>query len=361
MPADKDQRTGEAEEEKHLNWSSIQGHCLTGGGRAEELYSAERGFAFEESELPHFHLLKKDTHETFRDWRSTQPPASLVTGAWNRPLFVGGWHHTTDHDERVYNLQSHNLFIDLRVPRTRERVLPKNAKSLDELTPYQLRMYARQHVFAGFSVVSREHGKPLCTRHHCIDWNFVGQGRPRPNKWWIQMNHDHSQWKESSYATDDLGQYYYFERWQRRAKCPEDAPRVALRKAASESRDGIFVLVGDHFSYILARELRGHENDYGQGSLVGLVDAAIAANDVETAKAYLSIEAGHGTISAGWTLDCAIPFWNEGSTIPFDRSSIDVTKGASPVDPTIRWGGFEWDVMDSSFSTIRDLGSFLSS
>ena len=370
MSADKDQMTGETEEETHLNWTSIQGHCLTGGGRAEELYSAERGFAFEESELPHFHLLKKDTHETFRDWRNTQPPASLITGAWDRPLFVGGWHHTTNRDERVYNLQSHNLFIDLRIPRTRENVLPKNAKSLDDLTPHQLRLYARQHVFAGFSVVRTEHDDKqqlcCCTRHHCMDWNFVGQGRPRPNKWWIQMNQDHSQWKESSYATDDYGQYYYFERWQRRAAAgspttTDGGARVALRKAASEKRDGIFVLVGDHFNYILARELQGNEKDYGQGSLVGLVDAAVGANDLETAKAYLSIEAGHGTISTGWKLDCAIPFWNEGSTLSFDRSSIEVSKGASPVDPKIRWGGFEWDVMDSSFSNITELVSFLSS
>eukprot|EP00960_Hanusia_phi_P072999 767922-Hanusia_phi.AAC.6 len=23
---------------------------------------------------------------------------------------------------------------------------------------------------------------PVCTRHHSIDWNFVGKMRPRPNK-----------------------------------------------------------------------------------------------------------------------------------------------------------------------------------
>jgi hypothetical protein len=350
-----------AAEKKHLNWTSIQGHCLTGGGRAEELYSAERGFAFQETELPHFHLLKGDTYETFRDWRLTQAAASLVAGAWNRNLFVGGWHHTTDRDERVYNVQSHNLFIDLRIPRTREIVLPKDAKCLDDLTPYQLRLYARQHVFAGFSVPTIENEKPLCTRHHCLDWNFVGQGRPRPNKWWIQMNKDSQKWKEYSYATDELGQFYYFETWQRCSRGLADGPRVALRKSASESRDGIFVLVGDHFNYILARELRGNERDYGQGSVVGLVDAAVEVNDLETAKAYLSIEAGHGTLSAGWKLDCAIPPWNEGSTLPFDRTLIKVITGSTPGEAIIQWGESQWDVMDSSFSTLPEMVSFLSS
>jgi hypothetical protein len=240
-------------------------------------------------------------------------------------------------------------------------VLPKDAKSLDALTPKQLRLYSRQHVFAGFSVRSTESEKPLCTRHHCIDWNFVGKTRPRPNKWWIQMNQDLSQWKESSYATDEQGQYYYFERWQRYPGSPADGSRVALRKSASESRDGIFVLVGDHFNYILARELGGNEKDYGQDSLVGLVDAAVAANDLDTAKAFLSIEAGHGTISSGWKLDCTIPLWNEGSTLPFDRFSIDIVMETSPVETRIRWGGFEWDVMDTSFSTVAALVSFLSS
>jgi hypothetical protein len=347
-------------EQKHLNWTSIQGHCLTGGGRAEELYTADRGFAFDNSELPHFHLLRGDAHAVFANWKSTQPNASLVTGAWNRPLFCGGWHHTTDQDERVYNLQTHNLFVDLRIPRTREQVLC-DAKSLDDLTPHQLRLYARQHVFAGFSVPSEETGEPLCTRHHCIDWNFVGQGRPRPNKWWIHMNDDQSQWKESSYAMDERGQYYYFERWERRPNSMPDGPRLAFRKSSSEQRDGIFVLVGDHFNYILARQLTGKEKDYGQASLVGLVDAAVEANDLETAKAYLSIEAGHGTVSSDWKLDCAIPMWKEGTQLPWDRSSLQVVGDSlSGDDSKLLWGGESWDVMDCSFESAEELISFLS-
>ncbi len=342
-------------EKKHLNWTANQGSCLTGGGRAEELYTAERGFPFTDSELPHFHLLMGDTHEVFAEWKLSKAPASPVTGAWNRPLFCGGWNHSTDRDERVYNLQSHNLFIDLRVPRTREHVFNSSNTNLDDLTPQQLRLYARQHVFAGFSVLSEEKGRQLCTRHHCIDWNFVGKGRPRPNKWWIQMNDDQSQWKESSYATDEVGQYYYFERWERRLNGLPDGPRVALRKASSQSRDGVFVLVGDHYSYVLARQLTGKEKDYEKDSLVGLVDVAVEANDLETARAYLTMEAGHGTVSSDWKLDCAIPPWKEGATLMWDRTSIQIQG-----DSQLLWEGECWDVLDNSFANLNELVLFLS-
>lgn len=341
--------------EKHLDWTATQGRCLTGGGRAEELYTADRGYPFTDSELPHFHLLQGDTRAVFAKWVSTKTPAALVTGAWNRPLFCGGWDHTTDRDDRVYNLQSHNLFVDLRIPRTREKVFNDTCKSLIELTPLQLRLFARQHVFAGFAVMGEENGQPLCTRHHCIDWNFVGHSRPRPNKWWIHMNEDHSQWKESSYATDERGQYYYFERWERRSDSPADGHRVALRKSCTEDRDGIFVLVGDHFNYVLARRLTGKEKDYGQTSLVALVDAAVDANDLETARNYLSMEAGHGTVSSGWKLDCAIPHWKEGTILLWDRASILIQGNSQIV-----WGDESWDVLDNSFQTLKELVSFLS-
>lgn len=343
---------------KHLNWTATQGHILTCGGRANELYTAERGFPWSDSELPHYHLQNGQTHEVFSAWKKTQPPAKLLTGVWDRPLFCGGWMNTTDHDEWVYNVQTHNLFVDLRIPKTRGLVLPRTLTSLDEMTPFQLRLYARQHVFAGFSVISQEKGQNLCTRHHCIDWNFVNQGRPRPNKWWVHLQDDKSQFKECAYATDENGQYYYFERWQRR---PHDnaGVRLALRKAPGQGRDAIFVMVGDHFNYAMARELNGKEKDYDQTSLVTVVDAAVAAGDLAAAKNYLNIEAGHGTVSSGWTLDCAIPPWNEGKKRFFDRTSALHVVGESIEACQVIWKGEKWDVMDCSFGTPAALRNFL--
>ncbi|KAG7337316.1 hypothetical protein IV203_030139 [Nitzschia inconspicua] len=375
----------------HLNWTAKQGYILTGGGKAEEYYTAERGFPFVETDLPHYHLLQGDTHTTFSKWKSSQqPPCKLVCGAWNRPLFTGGWKHSTDQEEEVYNIQTHNLFVDLRIPKSRNAVLPPDCTSLQELTPYQLRLFARQHVFAGFTVCSEENGKPLATRHHCIDWNFVGVSRPRPNKWWIQFpkesndndksSSDCSKWKELAYAKDDWGQHYYFERWERYPRGIDDeGGRLAIRLASSRKRkstdgtdstdahsrpcdqpkDGILVLVGDHFNYITSRAFSGKETAYPPStvsSLVQLVDEAVAQGDLDTARSYLSVEAGHGTVSSGWKLDCTIPPWNKGRTLSETMGGGPTfVEGPDLASCSILWNGENWELYDCSFGTIDEL------
>ena len=180
-----------SDQKEHLEWTSRQGYILTGGGEAEKLYLPERGFSFKPSDLPHYHLIAGTTHETFQEWKSSKAPCSLVTGVWNRTIFAGGWDHTSDRDEIVYNIQTHNLFIDMRIPIQRICTFPPGKfSSLTDLGPLELRLYARQHIFSGFSVFEEEEGRPVCTRHHCIDWNFVGVGRTRPNKWWIETKND---------------------------------------------------------------------------------------------------------------------------------------------------------------------------
>jgi hypothetical protein len=344
--------------QNHLEWTAKQGYILTGGGRAEEYFTPERGFPYVEEDLPHYHLGRKESHSIFSKWCQSKDPCSLITGVWDRPLFTGGWKHSTNEDETVFNIQTHNLFIDMRIPKTRSKALDcdKSTSSLDKLDSTQLRLYARQHVFAGFSVFSSENEKPFCTRHHCIDWNYIGSPRSRPNKWWIEMNGENNQWKEYSYATDDRGQNYYFERWERRAQAT--TPRLALRKSADHERDGIIVIVGDHFNYILARELTGKEKEYrGKSTLVDIVDAAVEGGDLSTAHAYLSIEAGHGVISKDWALDCAIPPWNEGKQL-WRREELKV-EGDSIANCHVLWQNEKWDVYDCSFGSLDELKKFL--
>jgi hypothetical protein len=354
--ADESKCASEHLEKQHMEWTSKQGHILSGGGMAEEFFTPERGFSFEPCELPHHHLIRKETHEVFNTWRSSKGPCSLVTGAWNRPLFVGGWLHTTDEDESVYNVQTHNLFVDIRIPRSRENILLADKfSSIQDLNPLQLKIYARQHIFAGFSVFALEGGRPLCTRHHCIDWNFVGTPRSRPNKWWIKMNGDGTKWKENSYATDEDHQYYYCERWERLNTA--QMPRLALRKSGAHQRDGIFVLVGDHFNYVLSRNLVGNEKEYPQKTLVDLVDAAVSAGDLATARSYLSIEGGHGRVSNGWKLDCAIPPWNEGNKL-WTPDDLKI-EGDSIESCRVLWGREEWEIYDCSFESKEELRDFL--
>jgi len=452
-------------EERHLDWSDRQRRILTADGRAEDYYAAERGFAFREDELPHHYVCLRDddddgssgdrnddnnaTRRVFREWAQRrqattttssndeegaggeEPTANRtnpVVGAWKRPLFYGGWEHTTDRDERVYNLQSQTLFVDLRVPLTRDEIFggalrgKKAVSSLDDLDGRQLRWYARQHVFSGFSdvhCVSNVRERPAhvaasssspsssfaacCTRHHCIDWNFVGAPRSRPNKWWIEFpqrrfggsspsgsnNNSSSVWKEWAFAKDEKGHHYYCERWQRLEgdgvaasdgkgnSAPRPSVYLALRK--TEGRDGVIVVVGDHFNYCLGRRggfaAAGPNNDDRNAerrrrpgsSLVDLVDAAVARGDLDAARRWLDVEGGHGRVSTGWTLDCAIEFWKEGSrlwtteavVVEQQEEGASSSSSSKATECRVLWNGEPWEVFETSLSTASDLGHLL--
>ncbi len=363
-------------EKEHLGWTKKQGYVLSGGGKAETFYTAERGFPFVETDLPHYHLLKGDTHSAFPP--NLKASKLLVAGAWNRSLFSGGWKYSSDKEERVYNVQTNNLFIDFRVPFTRNTVLgDSKARSLEELSAHELRLHARQHIFAGISLLNHEQDRPVATRHHFIDWNFVGVPRSRPNKWWIETANDKvSSWKEYAYAKDFHGQHYYFEQWDRRENGMPN-PVLALRISPSGKRksdetnttqesppqaDGLFVLAGDHFNYVMSRTLTGNENpDKEATSLVDLIDAAIDKGDLETARSYLSIEGGHGLVSKNWILDCTIPHWNEGKDVTSVGGSRLEVVGTDLDSCRIIWKGYNWDLYDCSFESIDDLKQFLSS
>jgi hypothetical protein len=353
--------------QRHLDWSDKQRRILTANGKAESYYTPERGFAFTESELPHFYLLQSTdtTRRTFQEWKE-RSGSNPIAGAWKRPLFYGGWENSTDQDERVFNVQTNTLFIDLRIPTTKNRLLllqnTENASSLRDLTAPQLKYYARQHIFAGYSFPSdmRTDKKALfdtCyTRHHCIDWNFVGVGRNRPNKWWVEIEATtRNLWKEWAYAIDDTGQHYYCERWERLANASADGPVVALRKA--QGRDGVIVIVGDHFNYCLGRQDAVDKTPDSAGSLIGLVDAAVEQGDLETARSWLSIQGGHGSISTGWVVDAAIEFWTEGAPI-WSKSDICV-EWSSIEECHVVWKGERWDVFECSLTSPEDLQALL--
>jgi len=379
-------------ETKHLDWTKKQGRILTCAGKAEEYYTAERGFDFDETELPHHHLLNGTTRQVFRGWRDKQETAgganqkaSPIAGAWKRALFYGGWEHSTDQDEYTFNLQTNTLFIDLRIPVTRNLLLKNNdddtndkkMESLEDLTSEHLRLYARQHIFAGYSrrstpsdaVQGLAHDASskkiktgfddCCTRHHCIDWNFVGKGRTRPNKWWIDLlvtnptNSAPNVWKEWGYATDEHGQQYYCERWERLEQ--GSSPVIALCKA--NGRDGILIVVGDHFNYVLNRNADLPKEYADFGTLVDVVDAAIDKNDLEIARAWLGLQGGHGRISNGWKLDHCIEFWREGSPL-WGRDNVQV-QGEAIDKAKVIWNKEEWNVFECSLESVDDLRKLL--
>ena len=143
--------------EQALGWSALQARILSGGGTAEGVYAASRGYAFDEAELPHYHLQRGDTHAQFEAWAmeaaeaaeaaevsggaemvrgrshrggeaaiapgpAPRPPEWL-TGAWARPLFSGGGTHTSGEVDRCHNLVSGGAFVDVRIPSTRDAML----------------------------------------------------------------------------------------------------------------------------------------------------------------------------------------------------------------------------------------------
>jgi hypothetical protein len=447
-----------AAEAAALGWSAQQTRILTANGKANEYYTSQRGFTFDETELPHHHLLRcrqrrqrqyygskekkkkkedvddddnaddsgccNETHVMFRKWAAAamqqqlhqQQHSSLpfsIVGAWKRTMFYNSemdlsseQRTSTDATETVYNIQTNTLFVDLRLPMAMRQILHEQLQqsnsnnriiTLNDLNAHQLRLYARQHVFAGFtriqSISSEDQqnttttttttttsavtttatavvdAKLLCTRHHCIDWNFVGTPRARPNKWWVEPivleNGTNSAWNEWAYATTYQGQHYYCERWERLQHLPNvvfvtdnsaatarssssaniahvddmdhhessttqrlvDNLVLALRKLPrtsttrgddeqdekqGEHDDGVIVCVGSHFNYCFytqptttMKDGSNHDNTKFS-SLVDLVDDAVARGDLDYARAWLGrIQAGHGYITTTTTTTTA--------------------------------------------------------
>lgn len=72
----------------------------------------------------------------------------------------------------MINLQTPSIFIDMRIPY--KTGLP-HVTSLSDMNLGQLQLFARRHAFAGYTKVDLIDGIPVATRHHAIDWNFVGK------------------------------------------------------------------------------------------------------------------------------------------------------------------------------------------
>jgi hypothetical protein len=228
------------------------------------------------------------------------------------------------------------------------------ARPLEAISDADLRLLARQHAFGGVArfesapdaateAGARWHGDasaPLtATRHHAIDWNYVGAPRTRPNKWRVRptaasARHELDErvtgavtgavagesrvddWQELSFALDDGGRAYYHERWHRH-EGGEGAPVLSmrLRRPKAEGADGLLVVVGDHFAYLVNRPISPAEMAPLGPSLAAVVDGAIERGDRALAEAALLLHAGHGRVSNGWAVDKSLQPWHEGTSL----------------------------------------------
>jgi hypothetical protein len=363
-----------------LDWSPKQGRILTGGGVAEALYTAERGFPFDESELPHYHLTQGTTAE-FTGWRAVGRIFPDIAGCWDRPLFTGGFEHSTNADERVFNTQTPSLFIDMRIPQRAPDLVARGHRGLATLSDDELRAFARRHCFAGYSLlVSPDGAPPVVTRHHVVDWNFVGAKRTRPNKWRVERHAGGDAWKEWSFAADAQGQSYYMERWARRGGDGRGAgTMLALRARPSPPQaELVLLVVGDHFA--VARGRAPPAGSAGAGpepTLVGRVDGCLARGDRAGAEHLLSLEGAHGRVAGvagaagGWVVDAATHPWQEG------RPLAELLAGGGAAHVAVRgWGkggvggpppflgamlllgGLEWEVFECSFAAPELLEAY---
>jgi hypothetical protein len=180
-------------------------------------------------------------------------------------------------------------------------------------------------------------------------------------------------WKEWSFAKDDHGQHYYCERWERmEGDDLGEGIVLSLRRAKAQDhdtdnqwRDGIIVVIGDHFSIIQGRRgvgYRQQQQDFhtdSKNTLVDLIDACLEQGDRETVEYYLSLDAAHGRVSSGWIIDCAIHYWKEGTRL-WNPDLVHV-RGQSMDTCRVCIHDTEWEVYESSMEDITSLELFLKS
>uniref|UniRef100_A0A7S0E054 Uncharacterized protein n=1 Tax=Hanusia phi TaxID=3032 RepID=A0A7S0E054_9CRYP len=341
-----------------MEWSREQGAMVSGGGRIERLYDAPR-FPWQEEELPHFHKVRGSTHADFGKWKKERRTHEIVVGAWFRPLFLGGWIHSDATTESVYNLQTPSLFIDLRIPNLQVNERWKSVQGMSELSDDDLRLLARRHCFAGYSLLNEgpwtSQNPPVCTRHHSIDWNFVGKMRPRPNKWRIEMREDGKVWKEWGYAKDEFDQHIYLERWE---LLPEGKGRyLAIRRDERYGRDAILIVCGNHFNFVMDRPTKMPFDPERQShaSLQDLVDKLVQEGNREEAMKYLSLEGCHGRVSGAnaWVVDNALHPWKIGKRL-LSPDEVMVKYGENKV----MWKGEQWHIVEDSFGPYGLLNLF---
>lgn len=116
------------------------------------------------------------------------------------------------------------------------------------------------------------------------------------------------------------------------------------------------VIVGDHFNYAIERKVTRHK-EHSQGTLVALVDDLVEKNELESAREWLSTQGGHGLISKGWRLDCAIEFWKEGTPLWYAEELRVI--GDSMEKCQLIWNEDVWDVVESTFDSVNEVKSLI--
>ena len=306
-------------DEELLGWSDNQGNILTGGGELAKRTSV--GVDYAPEDLAHYLLASRTSRKQFATWLAENRRDFDIVGSWSRPIFAGGWRESSCRDTEAFNLQTPSIFIDMRIPLHRPTSLFKRRGSISQCSDYELRLLARQHCFAGYSLpLPDPQGPTSFVRHHIIDWNYHPSfPRARPNRWWVttdvkEQRAKHgsdafaSSFKEFCFARDENGVPVYYERWARRAvdsggkkylalRRKVGCPLVAAKLGLAVGRDAVLVVVGNHFALCVDRpqpqpDLPGFPGPAGPA----FVDYALLTKNRAAAMDFLDLEGSYGHI-----------------------------------------------------------------
>lgn len=298
-----------------------------------------------------------------------------IAGAYTRPLMMrnGSFFVETEQDVNVVDIQTHSMFVDIRIRTDRDAQLACSppASSLSDYTLEQLAVLSHNQCFAGISVIDYDivgyKGQPVCNRLHCYDWAPTSAVRGN-NQWRIQTEFSKGGWVELGVTKDEHGQAAYVEHWATIAGT-RDGPFLVLRGTDGE-RSAMLVVAGTMFGYISDRAqtlidepVDGAEFGTGTAEMVAVEVSKASANPHEAAGCRARIEAmldmectvGHiihtGDIGSSWIV--------ERSTFPWMRHTdwietadgqprvVEVDMAAGVAIVTTSSGTEHWEVFEN--------------
>ena len=299
-----------------------------------------------------------------------------IAGAYTRPLMMrnGSFFVETEHDVNVVDIQTHSVFVDIRIRTDRDAQLQCTppASSLSDYSLEQLAVLSHNQCFAGISVIDYDivgyEGRPVCNRLHCYDWAPTSAGRAN-NQWRIQTEFAKGGWVELGVSKDEHGQAAYVEHWATIAGS-RDGIFLALHRGGDGEPGAMLVIAGTTFGYIADREQallaapRDDSSSFGSGT------AEMVAAEVAKASACPDAAAGcRSRVEAMLNMECSVgqiettsagsKWIIERSTFPWLRhadwmatadgrprvAELDVAAGSAMI--TTSTGTEHWEVLEN--------------
>jgi hypothetical protein len=247
------------------------------------------------------------------------------------PEYVGLWRRdrivhpdgTRDVTTEVYWLQSHGLYVDLRIPQPRPDF--RGYRRVEDLPPELLAWLQHQEGFAGTLAVNDS----ICRWQRDLDYQPPGEFEDI----WQARFINGALMIETGVLVE------YDEVW-RKSVLNRDAGVLAMRVRKHEgNREGVLVAVGDYFMYAIDR---AHPLPLQ------------AAGEVSTRTwnlAHFDCEIGFGRIrgaSSPWLIErCSLPF-REGECLlePSAATPVSGEYWTPPAGCVLEKAGAQWTVME---------------